>query len=187
MSMLTTFTIKPKGFYMRAHLRNHMSPTTLERALASTSISEHAGEKKAQGTKKKVAAQGKPMAVYYGSNTGTCEALANRLASDAPNHGFSAIVDTLDAVKGNLPKDRPIAIITASYEGQPTDNAAFFVEWLNNLTGSELTDLQYSVFGCGHRDWASTFHIVPIGKKEYVPVRSRYVLDTETSYLTPLF
>ncbi|KAK7193653.1 hypothetical protein DPSP01_000204 [Paraphaeosphaeria sporulosa] len=155
-----TLTIKPKGFYMRAHLRNHMSPTTLERALASTSISEHAGEKKAQGSKKK-AAQGKPMAVYYGSNTGTCEALANRLASDAPNHGFSAVVDTLDAVKENLPKDRPIAIITASYEGQPADNAAHFVAWLNNLTGSELTDVQYSVFGCGHRDWASTFHKIP--------------------------
>ncbi|KAF2447682.1 NADPH-cytochrome P450 reductase-like protein [Karstenula rhodostoma CBS 690.94] len=155
-----TLTIKPKGFYMRAHLRNHMSPTTLERALASTSISEHAGEKKAQGTKKK-AAQGKPIAVYYGSNTGTCEALATRLASDAPNHGFSAVVDTLDAVKENMPKDRPIAIITASYEGQPADNAAHFVTWLNSLTGSELTDVQYTVFGCGHRDWAATFHKVP--------------------------
>lgn len=154
-----TLTIKPKGFYMRAHLRNHMSPTTLERALASASISEHAGEKKARVTKK--VASGKPMAIYYGSNTGTCEALANRLASDAPNHGFSAVVDTLDAVKENLPKDTPIAIVTASYEGQPADNAAHFVTWLENLKGSELADVQYSVFGCGHRDWASTFHKVP--------------------------
>ncbi|KAJ4296385.1 hypothetical protein N0V90_006430 [Kalmusia sp. IMI 367209] len=155
-----TLTIKPKGFYMRAHLRDHMSPTTLERALAATTINEHAGEKGAQVTKKKVA-QGKPMAIYYGSNTGTCEALANRLASDAGNHGFSAIVDTLDSVKENLPKDRPIAIVTASYEGQPADNAAHFVTWLNSLKGSELADVQYSVFGCGHRDWASTFHKVP--------------------------
>ena len=74
-----SLTIKPKGFRMRAYLRNHMSPTTLERALASASISEHAGEKKAQPTKKK-APQGKPMAIYYGSNTGTCEAILLRCA-----------------------------------------------------------------------------------------------------------
>ncbi|KAF1974985.1 NADPH-cytochrome P450 reductase-like protein [Bimuria novae-zelandiae CBS 107.79] len=154
-----TLTIKPKDFFMRAHLRNHMSATTLERALASASINERAGEK-AAATKKK-ASQGKPMSVYYGSNTGTCEALANRLASDAANHGFSAAVDILDAVKGNLPKDRPVAIITASYEGQPADNAGHFVTWLNSLKGSELSNVNYSVYGCGHRDWASTFHKVP--------------------------
>lgn len=154
-----TLTIKPKDFYMRAHLRNHMSATTLERALASTTINEHAGEK--PKVNKKKAAKGKPMAVYYGSNTGTCEALANRLASDAGNHGFNAVVDTLDAVKENLPKNTPIAIITASYEGQPADNAAHFVTWLDSLKDTELTDVQFSVFGCGHRDWASTFHKVP--------------------------
>ena len=154
-----TLTIKPKDFYMRAHLRNHMSATTLERALASATINEHPGEK-AQVNKKK-AAKGKPMAVYYGSNTGTCEALANRLASDAANHGFNAVVDTLDAVKENLPKDTPVAIITASYEGQPADNAAHFVTWLDSLRSAELTGVQFSVFGCGHRDWASTFHKVP--------------------------
>lgn len=155
-----TLTIKPKDFYMRAHLRNHMSATTLERALASTSINEHAREKEAQATKKQVA-QGKPMSVYYGSNSGTCEALANRLASDAASHGFNATVDKLDAVKDNLPTDRPVAIITASYEGQPADNAAHFVTWLNGLKESELSNVQYCVFGCGHRDWATTFLKVP--------------------------
>lgn len=64
-----TLTIKPKDFYMRAHLRNHMSATTLERALASTSISEHREEKRGSTTKH-AATKGIPMAVYYGSNTG---------------------------------------------------------------------------------------------------------------------
>lgn len=71
------------------------------------------------------------------------------------------MVDTLDAVKENLPKDIPIAIVTASYEGQPADNAAHFTAWINGLEGSELTGVQFSVFGCGHRDWATTFHKVP--------------------------
>jgi len=155
-----TLTIKPKGFYMRAHLRNHMSATTLERSLASASLYGQTEKPEAEAAKKK-GTQGKPMAIYYGSNTGTCEALANRLAGDAANHGFSAAVDTLDSVKENLPTDRPVAIITASYEGQPADNAAHFMTWFNNLNGSELRGVQYAVFGCGHKDWARTFHKIP--------------------------
>jgi cytochrome P450/NADPH-cytochrome P450 reductase len=154
-----TLTIKPKGFQMRAHLRNQTSVTMLERTLASA-IDEPT-DKIRNGTKKS-SSSGKPLAIYYGSNTGTCEALANRLASDANCNGFHAVtVDTLDSVKDNLPTDKPVAIVTASYEGQPPDNAAHFVSWLNGLKGSELTNVSYAVFGCGHRDWASTFHKVP--------------------------
>jgi cytochrome P450/NADPH-cytochrome P450 reductase len=156
-----TLTIKPKDFHMRAHLRNNMSATTLERALASTSISEPV-EKHQAPTNSKKTAQGHPMAIYYGSNSGTCEALANRLAGDAGNYGFRAdVVDILDSVKGKLPTDKPVAIITASYEGQPADNAAHFVTWLNGTKGSELNNVSYAVFGCGHRDWAKTYQKVP--------------------------
>ncbi|KAF1953273.1 NADPH-cytochrome P450 reductase-like protein [Byssothecium circinans] len=156
-----TLTIKPKGFYMRAHLRNHMSATALERALASATISEPTGKTETGGAQKK-AAQGKPLAIYYGSNSGTCEALANRLAGGAANHGFRVeTIDILDSVKENLPADKPVAIVTASYEGQPADNAAHFVTWLDSLKASELNNVSYAVFGCGHRDWASTFLKVP--------------------------
>jgi cytochrome P450/NADPH-cytochrome P450 reductase len=156
-----TLTIKPKDFYMRAHLRNNMSATTLERTLASTSMHEPV-EKIQHQTNTKKAVSGKPMAIYYGSNTGTCEALANRLAGDASKYGFRAdVVDILDSVKGNLPTDKPVAIITASYEGQPADNAAHFVTQLNNSKDSELKDVSYAVFGCGHRDWAKTYQKIP--------------------------
>jgi cytochrome P450/NADPH-cytochrome P450 reductase len=160
-----TLTIKPKGFYMRAHLRNHMSPTTLERALASTHIGEATPMKVTSlvATKGKPAAEGKPMVILYGSNTGTCEALANRLASDAAAHGFKPdIVDILDSAKENLPTDKPVVIITASYEGQPADNAAHFVNWVGGMKASELEKVSYAIFGCGHSDWAKTFHKVPL-------------------------
>jgi cytochrome P450/NADPH-cytochrome P450 reductase len=157
-----TLTIKPKGFYMRAHLRNNQSATSLERALASTSLDD--GEKKtgAVAGEKGFKAKGQPMVILYGSNTGTCEALANRVASDAANHGFHPeLVDTLDSAKENLPTDKPIVIVTASYEGQPADNAAHFVNWIGGLKDDELKNVSYSVFGCGHRDWAKTFHRIP--------------------------
>lgn len=158
-----TLTIKPKDFFMRAHLRNQMTATTLERALASSHISSPARTKTGQvseGQKSKV--QREPMVILYGSNTGTCEALANRLAGDAANHGFHPeLVDTLDSARENLPTDKPVVIVTASYEGQPADNAAHFVNWIGGLKESELKNVSYAVFGCGHRDWAKTFHRIP--------------------------
>ncbi|KAF2833493.1 NADPH-cytochrome P450 reductase-like protein [Ophiobolus disseminans] len=157
-----TLTIKPKDFYMRAHLRNGVSATSLERSLDSTNGNEPSPKVGGQEAKKEKALNGKPIAIFYGSNTGTCEALANRLASDAANHGFRAdVVDTLDAARENLPADRPVVIVTASYEGQPADNAAHFVNWVGTLKEKELENTSYAVFGCGHRDWAKTFHKVP--------------------------
>ncbi|RAR07669.1 NADPH-cytochrome P450 reductase-like protein [Stemphylium lycopersici] len=157
-----TLTIKPKDFYMRAHLRNGISATSLERALLSATINDPPPASGGSAIKKERSSKGKPMAIYYGSNTGTCEALANRLASDAANHGFTAaVVDTLDAVRENVPTDKPIVIVTASYEGAPADNAAHFVNWVSTLKGKELENVSYAVFGCGHRDWAKTFHKVP--------------------------
>lgn len=158
-----SLTIKPKDFRMRAQLRNGRNPTTLEQQLASASISEHTTSEAAKPSKKGAeAAGGIPFSVYYGSNTGTCEALARRLASDAAAHGFRvATVDSLDSAKENLPKDHPVAIVTASYEGQPADNAAHFVAWLETLKGTELDGVNYTVFGCGHHDWAATFHRIP--------------------------
>lgn len=46
-------------------------------------------------------------------------------------------------------------------EGQPADNAAHFVEWLENLKSDELVNLNFAVFGCGNRDWARTFQRIP--------------------------
>ncbi|EKG19175.1 Cytochrome P450 [Macrophomina phaseolina MS6] len=158
-----SLTIKPKDFRMRAVLRNGRTPTTLEHQLASGSISQaHATSEAAKPNQKADGRGGIPFSIYYGSNTGTCEALARRLASDASGHGFRVdTIDSLDSVKEHLPKDHPIAIVTASYEGQPADNAAHFVAWLETLKGSELDGVNYTVFGCGHHDWAATFHRIP--------------------------
>ncbi|WYZ46052.1 hypothetical protein EsH8_IX_000277 [Colletotrichum jinshuiense] len=167
-----SLTIKPKGFYMRANLRRGMSPTELEHRLAGrepqkTTLASRPSQSaptnghKANGHKVPQAA-GKPISIYYGSNSGTCEALAQRLATDAAAHGFNAsVVDPLDTARENLPKDQPVIIITASYEGQPPDNAAHFVAWLESLKAQELDKVPYAVFGCGHHDWVQTFHRIP--------------------------
>ncbi|KAH8678189.1 cytochrome P450 [Xylariales sp. PMI_506] len=161
-----TLTIKPKDFYMRAILRDGLTPTSLEHRLAGNSaepvaLASHSTPK--GSTAASAAPDGKPLTILYGSNSGTCEAMARRLASDAPQHGFRAsTVDCLDAANDKISKDQPVVIITASYEGQPPDNARHFVSYIENLKNeTALNGVSYAVFGCGHHDWAQTFHRIP--------------------------
>ncbi|KAF5023611.1 hypothetical protein F66182_4313 [Fusarium sp. NRRL 66182] len=160
-----TLTIKPDGFYMRASLRHGMTPTELEQVLAgkgSTLSSATSKNLKPSADPNVKPGGGKPMAIYYGSNSGTCEALSQRLAADAPGHGWNVTsIGPLDQAKENLPEDRPVVIITASYEGQPPSNAAHFIKWMENLSGNEMEKVSYAVFACGHHDWIETFHRIP--------------------------
>ncbi|KAJ5289018.1 Oxidoreductase FAD/NAD(P)-binding [Penicillium angulare] len=159
-----TLTIKPKGFEMKASLRAGLDPTKLSMSLSGT---PHAVEDPGfAGRERKqkpvpISSDLKPMHIFYGSNTGTCEAFARRLADDAVEYGFSASTNSLDSAMQNIPKTDPVVFITASYEGQPPDNAAHFFEWLSALKGNDLEGVNYAVFGCGHHDWATTFHRVP--------------------------
>lgn len=165
-----TLTTKPKDFYMRAILRDGQTATEMEHRLSKDAPSnvQASGHSKAarqacpSAAKHGDRARGKPMSIFYGSNTGTCESLAQRLATDAASHGFEAtVVEPMDAATKKLPTDRPVVIITASFEGQPPDNAASFCGWLEGLEANELQGVSYAVYGCGHHDWTQTFHKVP--------------------------
>ena len=54
-------------------------------------------------------------------------------------------------------------ITTSSYNGTPPDNATHFFDWLCNdsLSADALKGVNYTVFGCGDRDWAATYQRVP--------------------------
>ncbi|KAI9900143.1 hypothetical protein N3K66_004405 [Trichothecium roseum] len=175
LEVVKTLTIKPGNFYIRASLRHGMTPAELERCLAGRDPQSHAhvgqsakdvgGGGRLSGGKE---TQRRPLTILYGSNSGTCAAMAQRLAADAPSHGFRAsTVSALDDVMsgasgdGNLPRDEPVTIITASYEGKPPSNAEKFVPWLEGLGPKALEGVNYAVFGCGHRDWTDTFHRIP--------------------------
>ncbi|KAL7949857.1 cytochrome P450 [Trichoderma barbatum] len=163
LEIASSLTIKPKDFNMRATLRHEMTPTELEQKLVGKGVpEEHHADKKAASHAGSSKGSQKPMAVFYGSNSGTCEALAQRVAADAVSHGFRVTdLAPLDSANQNLPKDRPVVIVTASYEGLPPSNAAHFVDWVENLKGNELEGVSYAVFGCGHHDWVQTFHRIP--------------------------
>jgi sulfite reductase alpha subunit-like flavoprotein len=104
-----------------------------------------------------------PLLVLYGSNLGTAEGLAHAIAEDASNCGFVVTAGSLDDHVGLLPKEGGVIIVAASYNGQPPDNAAKFCQWLQDpaLPADAFAGVEYSVFGCGNRDWAATYQAIP--------------------------
>ena len=148
---------------MRASLREGIAATSLQAALSSTESAVNAKLDARIKRNDSGLEYGKPMTILYGSNTGTCQSLAQRLSSQARKYGFRADAKELDAGVGLLPKEQPVVIITASYEGQPPDNAGQFVKWLEMLDcdANEVKDVSFAVFGCGNSDWINTFQRIP--------------------------
>ncbi|KAK6084421.1 cytochrome P450 [Seiridium cupressi] len=141
-----TLTIKPKDFYIRAKLRPGINPTSLSQQLNGSVHASPKGEETFTDRGKSLAIQElgdvyRPMTVLYGLNSGTCELVAQRLASNASSHGFQVTrLDYMDAAVGELPHGQPTVVITSSYEGQPPDNAAKFVPWLESIKGAQDLD-----------------------------------------------
>ena len=144
-----TLTIKPKDLFMHATLRKGIDPLHLERMM--TGGSSKAAQVPDVSKEADSKASKKPISIYFGGNMGTCESLAQTVALSSAGHGFQAVVKPLDEATDNLPKDHPVIIISASYEGEPPDNANIFFTWLKNLDDKPLKGVQYSVFGCGNR------------------------------------
>jgi cytochrome P450/NADPH-cytochrome P450 reductase len=164
MRVAQTLTIKPKGFLMRATLRDGLTARDLQDRLYGTvtSATKHGAKEDILHPASGIDTTTARMTILYGSNTGTCQALAQKLSAQAAQHGLQAQVTDMDSLSGNIPKHRPVIIITASYEGQPPDNAASFFAWLQSVTDNAcLKGTEYAVFGCGHSDWHDTFMRIP--------------------------
>ncbi|KAI0729796.1 cytochrome P450 [Fomitopsis betulina] len=156
-----TLTIKPKDFHVRVALRADRAPPPPPRPSTFSAHSARGAGSGIGGVSLGDAAQ--PVYVVYGSNTGTSETFAQRVVNDAAARGFRARMGTLDTYAGKLPTDGPVVIITASFEGEPADNAAHFVDWLTNLPDAPapLANVRFAVFGCGNRDWVNTYQRIP--------------------------
>ena len=150
-----SLTLKPEGLMVRAKPRASTASAAAVRPLGQVVVA-HADEPAT------VATHGTPLLVLFGSNSGSSADFAERFARDALRRGYSPKVAPLDEYVGRLPRgDGGVVIITGSYNGQPPDNARRFVQWLDAIESGELEGVRYTVLGCGHRDWASTYQAVP--------------------------
>ncbi len=152
-----TLTIKPADFKIKVEKR----PVELKPiAVAQTPRAEAAPEAAPKPT---IPEHHTPLLVLYGSNMGTSEELAHRIADDGEAKGCVTTVAALDDYVGKLPTKGAVVIVTASYNGTPPDNAGKFCDWLqgDGLQPDALKGVNYTVFGCGNREWATTFQAIP--------------------------
>jgi len=114
---------------------------------------------------------GKRLVVFYGSQTGTAEEFAGRLAKEGARYGMKGLVadpeeeDMDDLQKMNelseeLGECLAVFMLATYGEGDPTDNA---VEFHEKLVGDELelNDLKFAVFGLGNKTYE---HFNAMGK-----------------------
>ena len=74
--------------------------------------------------------ESKPILILYGSNAGTCQALAQRLSADAEHHDYYGEIMDMDAGTSPIQQKRLAIVIRASYEGETPDHATQFVQWI---------------------------------------------------------
>ena len=158
-----TLAMKPDNLFMYAQLRQGIDLNRLETSLrhgGHDSETEEGAQASERDTQKE---QRRPLYIFYGSNTGTCEELAGKLSLSASQHGYNAQIDTIDSSQNQILKAVPVIFITASYNGEPPENAARFISWLESKESVALglQGVDYAVFGCGHRDWQATFGRIP--------------------------
>ncbi|TVY93571.1 NADPH--cytochrome P450 reductase [Lachnellula willkommii] len=109
---------------------------------------------------------GKNCVVFYGSQTGTAEDYASRLAKEGKSRfGLETMVADLEDYEyenlDTFPEDKVAVFVLATYgEGEPTDNAVDFYEF---ITGDEPTfsessepplgNLKFVAFGLGNNTY----------------------------------
>jgi cytochrome P450/NADPH-cytochrome P450 reductase len=152
-----TLTIKPEGFKIKVRARD-----ARERGAFGGAAANAATTAAATVSARKLLAHNTPLLVLYGSNLGTAEDLATRVADLAGVNGFATRLAPLDEFAGKLPEQGGVIIFCASYNGAPPDNATEFVKWLRgDMAKGALAKVRYAVFGCGNSDWTATYQSIP--------------------------
>lgn len=157
MHLKETLTIKPEGFKIKVRPRTDQERGSFTGAATATPAASPAAPRARTRP-----GHNTPLLVLYGSNLGTAEELATRVADLAEINGFATTLAPLDDHVGKLPTQGGVLIFCASYNGAAPDNATQFVQWLGSeLPRDAFANLRYAVFGCGNSDWAATYQSIP--------------------------
>jgi len=161
----TTLTVKPDDFHIQVRPRPDVrleragaGPASTAGALAT---SDGGGVATATAPASLVARHGTPLLVLFGSNLGTAESIAARLAREGTERGFDVTLAALDDRVDALPDRGAALVVCSSYNGTPPDNAAAFCRWISGAGPETAAGVSYSVFGCGNTEWAATYQAVP--------------------------
>jgi len=104
------------------------------------------------------------LVILYGSQSGTAEGYSHQLADEGFAHNFNATaIDLADYDADSFAQESLVIIITATYNGEPPQDAVKFYNWLHgeNRTKGDLKLVKYTVFGVGNKRWIWTYQKVP--------------------------
>jgi cytochrome P450/NADPH-cytochrome P450 reductase len=148
-----TLTVKPADFFIQVRRRADRPIDKAEPVAVSAQAQTKPGPVVSN-------AHHTPMAVLFGSNLGTAEGVATRLAQEGTERGYDVTLGSLDDYVEQLPAKAAI-LVCSSYNGLPPDNAVKFHHWVDKAGPEAFKDFSYTVFGCGNTEWATTYQAVP--------------------------
>lgn len=103
------------------------------------------------------APSGLPVTILWGSQTGSSECLAKKLAKTLSAKGHSPVIkDMAEVSPGDLASLGHLLVITSTYgDGEPPDNAAPLHSALHTDDAPALSSLKYSVLALGDSSYPS--------------------------------
>ncbi|CEI60576.1 NADPH--cytochrome P450 reductase [Fusarium venenatum] len=117
------------------------------------------GPKATRDIAKRLEETGKDVVIFWGSQSGTAETLANRLSKECHlRFGLQTLCADLcdydpESI-ANLAQSKLAIFILSTYgEGDPSDNTAAFWDWLTKTSSIQLPNLRYIAFGLGNTSY----------------------------------
>ena len=128
--------------------------------------------------------------VYYGSQTGSCELLAEDLVAAARARGMAPTMRSLDeAVIDELPSAERVLVITSTYgDGEMPDNAALFWDEFAADTAPRLEGVEFAVLALGdtaYDDFCQAGKLVDLRFEQLGATRLLPRVDCDVRYEDP--
>ncbi|KAH8425615.1 NADPH cytochrome P450 oxidoreductase family protein [Aspergillus melleus] len=186
---LTVLSMAGATYLSRGFLWDQPDPyahLAFERPQLKYGAGAGSGSKETRNIAQKLAETDKDLVVFWGSQSGTAEGFANRLAREISLRfgvgAFSADLSDFDPESvAQIPDSKVVVFVLSTYgEGDPSDNTAEFWDWVNKAKKEEvaLGNLRYFAFGLGNSNYKYYNRVVDVvvesldrlGAKSLMPV-----------------